>query len=229
MSRLIAAYPEHLAGVEGNELVWKDGTRMVIDDGRGAKPFETLLASPDLKDMFYAPYPVGGQAIPPAVNVDPGRVRHAAFFDKIYGDCRSGAVAANLVEIVWLPRKWGRRLQVTRLNGVAARLEAVSKVLDALPARFDPYLYPSAGTYNCRPIAGTDRVSAHGHGIAIDIALKHAHYWRWTKPDASGRYPYRNAIPMEIVEIFEAHGFIWGGKWYHYDSMHFEYRPEMFP
>ncbi|MDP3291618.1 MAG: M15 family metallopeptidase, partial [Sulfuricurvum sp.] len=23
------------------------------------------------------------------------------------------------------------------------------------------------------------------------------------------------------------HGFIWGGRWYHYDTMHFEYRPEL--
>jgi hypothetical protein len=29
------------------------------------------------------------------------------------------------------------------------------------------------------------------------------------------------------VEIFEKHGFIWGGRWYHYDTMHFEYRPEI--
>jgi len=36
-----------------------------------------------------------------------------------------------------------------------------------------------------------------------------------------------NEIPWEIVHIFEKHGFIWGGKWYHYDTMHFEYRPEM--
>ena len=25
----------------------------------------------------------------------------------------------------------------------------------------------------------------------------------------------------------EKHGFIWGGRWYHYDTMHFEYRPEL--
>ena len=34
-------------------------------------------------------------------------------------------------------------------------------------------------------------------------------------------------MPREIVDIFERHGFIWGGKWYHYDTMHFEYRPEL--
>ena len=38
---------------------------------------------------------------------------------------------------------------------------------------------------------------------------------------------YRNKIPMAIVEPFEKKGFIWGGRWYHYDTMHFEYRPEL--
>jgi D-alanyl-D-alanine carboxypeptidase-like protein len=32
-------------------------------------------------------------------------------------------------------------------------------------------------------------------------------------------------MPRDIVDIFERHGFIWGGKWY--DTMHFEYRPEL--
>ena len=48
-----------------------------------------------------------------------------------------------------------------------------------------------------------------------------------SKPAADGRIPYKNEIPWEIVRIFERHGFIWGGKWYHYDTMHFEYRPEI--
>ena len=38
---------------------------------------------------------------------------------------------------------------------------------------------------------------------------------------------YQNRYPHEIVEIFERHGFIWGGRWYHYDTMHFEFRPEI--
>ena len=37
---------------------------------------------------------------------------------------------------------------------------------------------------------------------------------------------YANRIPLEIIRVFEKHGFIWGGRWYHYDTMHFEYRPE---
>ena len=145
----------------------------------------------------------------------------------MYGDCKAGGVAGNLVDVVWLPKKWGQTIKATRINGVANRLAKISSELDALPARFDQFLFPSAGTYVCRPIAGTAQISAHGHGIAIDIATKRAHYWRWSGGKAGGEIPYRNSIPFEIVEIFEKHGFIWGGKWYHYDTMHFEYRPEL--
>jgi D-alanyl-D-alanine carboxypeptidase len=227
IARLIAAYPAFLDRVDGNVLVWKDGTRMTIDDGRGAKDHEALLASADIKDMFYTPYPVGRTREPPGRNADPGRARNSAFFNKMYGDCQAGGVASNLVDVVWLPKKWGKPLKATRINGVAAKLAAVSAELDALPLQFDQFLFPSAGTYVCRPIAGTTRVSAHGHGIAIDIATKPAHYWLWSGGKAGAAIPYRNAIPFEIVEIFERHGFVWGGKWYHYDTMHFEYRPEL--
>jgi hypothetical protein len=226
--RLLNAYPQFLERRDGNSLVWRDGKRMTIDDGRGAKTPAERLDSPDLKDMLMTPYPQV-EAPPPVLDSDPGRARNSAFFLAMYGDCEKGGVSANLVPVVWLPKKWGKTLQVTRINGVAERLAAISAELDALPARFDTYLYPPAGTYNCRPIAGTTRLSPHGLGIAIDIATKHTDYWRWNKPGSNGRYPYRNRIPAEIVAIFEKHGFIWGGKWYHYDTMHFEYRPELRP
>ena len=148
-------------------------------------------------------------------------------FHKMYGDCRRNEVPAQLAPVAWLPKKKGGMLQITRINGVDKKLSLVSDELDALPASFDKFLLPVAGGYNCRPIAGTSRPSAHGTGTAVDIAVKHAHYWRWSKPDADNRYPYRNAVPPEIVRVFEKHGFIWGGKWYHYDTMHFEYRPEI--
>ena len=227
MAALVAAYPAFLAGFEGNDIVWKDGTRMAFDDGRGVKDFERRLAEPDLEDMFYAPYPLGRSGLAPPANSDPGRVRYQPFFARMYGDCGKGEVTGHLVDVVWLPTKSGQRVKATRINGVAARLQAVSDELDRLPKEMTRYLVPSAGTYNCRVVAGTDRQSAHGLGIAIDIAVAHADYWRWTRPGADGRYAYRNRIPWEIVEAFERHGFIWGGKWHHFDTMHFEYRPEI--
>ncbi len=225
--RLLAAYPEQLERIESGILVWRDGTRMPLDDGKGEKPFAEWLDHPDIEDMLAVPYPEGDLALPPAKDVDPGRARNTAFFDKVYGDCRKGEVEKNLSTVVWLPKKTGQRLPFSKVNGAAQHLEAVSRELDELPAKFDVYLFPSAGTYNCRPIAGTNRISAHGQGIAIDIALKHSDYWRNTSPGKDGGYAYRNEIPMEIVRVFERHGFIWGGKWHHYDTMHFEYRPEL--
>ena len=227
LARLLAAYPDQLAAIEGNTLVWRDGTRMELDDGKGPKSFEAWLEDPDIEDMLAIPYPAGDLTAPPQKNIDPGRGRNAHFFDKMYGDCRKGEVAKNLVEIAWLPGKTHQRLKVTKVNGVDKRLTAISRELGLLPAKFDPFLIPAAGATNCRVIAGTDRPSAHGYGIALDIALKHAHYWRWPKTGPSKALAYKNEIPMEIVRIFEQHGFIWGGKWYHYDTMHFEYRPEL--
>ncbi len=227
-SRLLAAYPDHLERVEGNALVWRDGTRMPIDDGHGSKAFEEWLSSPDIEDTLALAYPAFAPATPPATNFDPGRARNAAFFDKMYGDCSKDEVKSGLRKVAWLPSRSRQSITVTSVNGVADRLAAISGELDRLPPRFDVFLKPAAGGYVCRAIAGTGRGSAHGYGIAVDVALKRTHYWRWSNAGGGG-IAYRNDIPLEIVSIFEKHGFIWGGRWYHYDTMHFEYRPELIP
>ena len=222
---LIAAYPGHLSQIDGNSLVWRDGTRMPISDGIAGKDFETLLDKPDLDDMFAQPYRAGPPTGPPRRNQDPGRIRYEPFFLKMYGDCRKGEVQARLRRVKWMPSRGGGTVAVTSVNGVAERLEAVVRELETLPAEFTRYLVPSGGTLNCRSIAGTNRRSMHAYGAAIDINTSLGDYWRWPKPSAD--VTYRNRIPFEIVEVFERHGFIWGGKWYHYDTMHFEYRPEL--
>ena len=228
-ARIAAAYPEHIARIEDGKVHWRDGAVTAFDDGQGDKPFEAWLDSPDVEDMLRLTYPRGPAAKPPPAGSDPGRARNHEFFVKIYGDCSKGGVARHLVDVVWLPAKYGKKIKVTRVNGVARRVAAISRELDALPKKFDRHLQPPAGTYNCRAVAGTGRASAHGYGIAIDIATATSDYWRWSRP-GPGRTPaWRNRIPHEIVAIFEAHGFIWGGKWHHYDTMHFEYRPELLP
>jgi hypothetical protein len=128
-----------------------------------------------------------------------------------------------LVPVDW----FGQRLQFNREAGAADALRAVAAALAGQPDLL-PYLQPSAGTFNWRLVAGTQRLSNHSFGIAIDLHVKHAHYWRWSKEFKAGKpLVYQNAIPQRIVQAFEAAGFIWGGKWYHYDTMHFEYRPEL--
>ncbi|MGB0747665.1 MAG: M15 family metallopeptidase [Magnetospiraceae bacterium] len=227
LDALVAAYPDHLVRHDGKTLFWRDGTEMVISDGDAAKDFEALLNRPDLDDMFAFAYPAGGALASPPENVDPGRVRYEPLFVKMYGNCHSGEVGERLRAVPWLPKHGGGTVRITTVNGVDRALAAVSAELDDLPENYMRYLIPSAGTYNCRTIAGTDRFSVHAFGAAIDISTKTTNYWRWTKPDASGAYPWRNQVPDAIVRIFEKHGFIWGGRWYHYDTMHFEYRPEL--
>lgn len=220
--KLIKAYPEHLIACENNNLVWRNGERQLYDDGK-QKTFDQLLEQADVEDMFAFPYPVGANSYaPPAVNVDAGRIRNEAFFKRMYGENQS-AVKDNLTTLKWLPKSDGETLKIQSVNGIAAKLEQVSKELDELSPALKKYVIDTSGIFNWRVISGTDRLSNHSFAIAIDINTKHADYWQWAK----GGYAYKNSIPHEIVEIFEKHGFIWGGKWYHYDTMHFEYRPEL--
>ena len=149
---LIAAYPDFLERVEEGTLVWKDGTRMPLDDGKGAKSLERKLADPDIEDMFSMPYPVGETGVPPPADFDPGRVRFGPLFDKMYGNCLAGSIQKALVPVVWLPTKAAARLMFNSVNGAAEQLRKVSEELDKLPPRFLEFLHPSAGTYNCRPI-----------------------------------------------------------------------------
>ena len=147
----------------------------------------------------------------------------------MYGDCRKNEVTKHMRAVRWMPKTQAQTVQITTVNDVAARMErVVAGLVERLPDRFRAWLVPSAGTYNCRVVADTGQPSMHASGAAIDINVKFSDYWHWARGKANGAIPYRNRIPFEIVEVFETENFIWGGKWYHYDTMHFEYRPEMF-
>jgi hypothetical protein len=205
-----------------NQLILSDNTKICYDD-RKRKSFYQLLNSADIEDMFRFTYPKGARGFgkAPAKNFDPGRIRNEKFFKKMYGN-RASEVKKRLVTLNWVKGK----IKVTRVNGVDKDIKEVVKDLKRLLVKhpeYMKYLYPIGGTFSWRKIAGTKRLSVHSFGAAIDINVKYSAYWRWSK----GKYRYQNKIPLDIVKIFEKHGFIWGGKWYHYDTMHFEYRPEL--
>lgn len=225
LDALVAAYPDRLVRHDDRYIYWRDGTRMPAWDGKAHKSFNQLLRDASILDQFRLPYPRGRLTSHPPVNDDPGRFRNEAFFNKMYGDCRKGDVRRELVTIVWLPHTWGHRIAVTRVNGVARRLQAISNEIDALPDSIKRAAYPIAGVYSCRAVADTGKPSVHSYAAAIDLNTQYSDYWYWHRNERPLRY--RNRMPQEIVDIFERHGFIWGGKWYHYDTMHFEYRPEL--
>lgn len=225
-SEYLKAYPDHIARVSKNQIIWKDSTVMTFDDGK-KKSFAELLQNADLEDQLIQKYPRTIIQKPPTLNQDPGRFRYEPFFRKMYGNTQEG-IRKNLTEIIWLPKTLKKKLLVTKINQVDKHFQALSDELEAHPELMK-YIDNPAGTFSYRVISGTDRLSMHSYGIAIDINLNLSHYWQWDCKCKDENVPltYKNLISAKVVEIFEKHGFIWGGKWYHYDTMHFEYRPEL--
>jgi len=90
--------------------------------------------------------------------------------------------------------------------------------------------------WNWRNVAGSASRSNHSYGIAIDILPKSLEgketYWQWAAQRGKDWWniPYEDRYhpPDAVIKSFEAYGFIWGGKWAIFDTMHFEYRPEVF-
>ncbi len=226
--KLVASYPDLLAKIEDATLVWKDGTRMPLDDGVKGKSFEQMLRNASLADQLRQTYKRGKPAQNPGIDESPGRIRHEGFFTRMYGDCKKAEVTKRMRNVRWMPKTKSQVIQVSTVNDVAGRLERVIAELDGMPDRFKAFLVPSAGTYNCRVVVDTGKPSMHASGAAIDVSTAKSDYWVWARGKGTGAIPYRNKIPFEIVEAFEKENFVWGGKWYHYDTMHFEYRPEMF-
>ncbi|HEY8209011.1 MAG TPA: M15 family metallopeptidase [Myxococcaceae bacterium] len=220
LSRWYAVHPER----DGNGhwvAVLDDGVTVPWEDGRAGKGFEEKLAAPDVEDAFSIPYRAGTVRPVTVVDEDPGRIRVDALFRATFGHTEE-EVRRQLEPVKLL----GQRLLVHRrarpaFERVNARLEALVRNDPGLR----PFLQHLGGTFLWRTIANTDRQSAHSYGVSLDINVKRSHYWEWQKPKEPIRW--RNEIPQAIVDAFEAEGFIWGGRWYHYDTMHFELRPEL--
>lgn len=220
---LVAAYPGIVCRVEANTLHFCDGTTLPFDDGQ-QKTHQDRLATPDLQDQLHIAYRTTHDL--PAVDEESGRIRYEPFFKKIYGQNKA-AVAGQLTPVRWYPSPGRRKVRFSTSAGAAKALSAVSMELAKLPAKFRKYLKKPPQTFVWRKIRKTHRLSAHSFGIALDIGIQWSDYWQWRKPRDDGTIKYRNRFPMEIVRIFEKHGFIWGGRWYRFDTMHFEYRPEL--
>ena len=219
---LVRAYPEQLARFDTEHVYWHDGSSMPIVDAQ----FTSEDQSVSLVQQMSEAYPFGERYVFGEHQTnDSGRVRSMPFLQKMYGATKE-EVEQNLVPIQWMPKSRNRRILVTKVNGVDRQLAKVSRDIERLPRALREFCTKVCGTFNWRTIAGSDQLSAHAFGIAIDINVASSSYWQWDI-EKHGAMNFVNRFPQEVVEIFERHGFIWGGKWKHYDSMHFEYRPEL--
>lgn len=216
--RIIMAYPDFHISYRENVIYFPDGTKIICDDGK-EKSFIEKLDDCDIEDMFSMTYDTTA-TIPVYLN-DCGRGRNEALFKKMYG-ISEAEVRRNLAQVSW----FGQKIPFTKVNGAAHQLEKVANELTGVPG-LRKYL-TNASSFYWRKVRGANRQSAHSYGIAIDINTSFSNYWLWSNPKCTetDKLKYENHIPKEIVRIFEKYGFIWGGRWYHYDTMHFEYRPE---
>lgn len=215
---IIKSYPSFNIRYSDNKLVFEDGFAIVCDDGKN-KGFTEMLDDSDVEDMFSMSYDT--TALKPSYLNDCGRGRNENLFKKMYGE-NEVEVNRNLIKVDW----FGQKILFTSVNGAAKQLTKVASELETKPD-LRKYL-TNASSFYWRKVRGANRQSAHSYGIAIDINTSYSNYWLWSNPNSSetDEIKYENKIPIEIVKIFEKHGFIWGGRWYHYDTMHFEYRPE---
>jgi hypothetical protein len=238
---LAAAYPEAVRIVEDTQagciFAFSNGQRVPFADGRALTP-EQRLEDADLATVLSQPYPPGKIPLPAPIGREAGRWRNYPLLQAAYGATR-GEVEANLDSVDFL----GVPIRFNRKNGAAEALQQVARDIandSWLMAFVKPIIVAGhAGKpdtvldndcvsgWNWRRIAGTDRLSPHAFGIALDINNPFAvkpKYWRWRKNGKT--VSQLDPIPWPLIEVFEKHGFIWGGKWNHFDTMHFEFRPE---
>lgn len=221
------AYPETIVGVDKDTrgkvwLILKSGKKLLYDDQR-KKTEEEKLVDTDLQDLLEQPYPLQPIQKLPKTGEDPGRIRSYELLGETYGENRR-VIEKNL-SLVKTARS---RLQFNGNNNAADSLKRAMLQLEQLSESnggVRKNVYPISGTYGYRKIAGTNRLSPHSFGIAIDLAVNPLDYWKWANRIQGQKR--LEAYPKEIVSIFENNGFIWGGKWGHFDIMHFEYRPEL--
>lgn len=229
-------------------LVTYNGTTLYWANGR--------ILPKDLKDDWktyrsyvYYTYPL---EIPNPAKIEPKRVaslnryaqqtrktskstyQEGSFAKELYGANTADGIAEHIVDT----RLFGRKIRIHSL--VEPHLTKVNDEVYRY-AEIDPETkafldgIKSVWGYNWRDISGTMIISYHSYGLAVDILPYNPSnkviYWQWASRfrDDWLQVPLRErwSPPESVIRIFENNGFIWGGKWTLYDTMHFEYRPEM--
>lgn len=223
---IMLAYPGYVSGIEMNGgnvyIVMKSGKKVIYDDKK-VKNHDQKMANADLEDMMEQIYPSDNLKKLMDINFDPGRFRVYELLKDVYGNSQQ-RVQQNLANV---STSYGS-LQFNRNNNAAIALKgALSELMSLSKNNADvrKALFPSSGTFNYRNIAGTNLLSPHSFGIAIDFARDKRDYWKWASREEGEKR--LKSYPEEVVSTLEKYNFIWGGKWGHFDILHFEYRPEI--
>jgi flavodoxin len=167
------------------------------------------------------------------MSVNPGAVR-SPFFETLW--------QARTREEAFSHQQWinflGRSVQIHRdiiepLGRVEARIQELAKNDPEIRGWLNNLA--SITGWNWRNVAGSENRSYHSYGAAVDLLMKAQAgmetYWQWTAAKGidwrSVPAEKRQNPPAAAIRAFEEQGFIWGGRWPRYDTMHFEYHPEL--
>lgn len=222
---LQTAYSDLIVSSDSKAVSLDGQTWFELGEIRAIAP-EAALRDPTLREQFKYRYPLAFDLkLREEPFFDPGRLRQSAFFEALYFTTADAARAS--LQSVRAPGLMAGAFQVTRKRNVACQLEAALAALVATSEDYSALFAGAGGGFNWRQIAGTTRLSTHSFGIAVDVNAQIGKYWRWTGAPAGAVPHYDNEIPESLVTTMERFGFIWGGKWHHFDGMHFEYRPEL--
>jgi len=212
-----------------------------------------LLPERELKNMakyrayqFYK-YPV---ELPPQTEVSPEEVemylswtnptganmlsRSGFFLDVLWKASTIKETEKQIVDITFLGKNTSIHKGIQpKLAIIEKQIQEAAKTDDTIKTWIEN-LSP-AGGYYYRAIANSKSRSYHSYGLAIDLLPEKLDdkqtYWLWASKERDDWWnvPYseRYHPPKKVIEIFESYGFVWGGKWVMFDTMHFEYRPEV--
>lgn len=223
---LMVAYPETIKDVvvkDNKVYCITSNNKEILYDDKKEKSHDEKLSNADLQDALEQVYPLEMITSISPTNFEPGRIRCYPLLNEIYGYDQN-SIEKNLTSL-----KYGYTNY--RFNSKAnanINLENALKVVMPLAnSRSDiaSILYPASGTYNYRTISGTGRLSPHAYAIAIDLKTDSRDYWKWTNAQQGLKRILE--YPEDLVKAFENNYFVWGGKWNHFDTLHFEYRPEI--
>jgi peptidoglycan LD-endopeptidase CwlK len=222
---LIQGYPDIIKSADMQSVVLSNDITFAYRTSSEKSTWDEKINNADFETQLSQIYDVGGIDTPPDYLSDPGRLRYQPFFQALYGKDKK-EIEQNLVTIKWPTLKGNVKLRVNKMAGVDKKLFLIGQEIAKLP-KAQRIWAEGACTYEYRVIKDTDRLSMHSFGIAIDLAPTKTQYWKGEATSETAKIGYKNTMPLSIVRIFEKYGFIWGGRWYHYDTMHFEYRPEL--
>ncbi|AEF85158.1 putative lipoprotein [Treponema primitia ZAS-2] len=252
-----AAYSNRFSPAVFQDRDWTlemDGVRWYYAQGRFL-PQEDAYRPEDFRPPFlyrYTPEPSGGEASPwqDTANRILSRRQYTG-----YGPNRitanPGAKRSPFVEAIWQAgnrteayahQQWikflGWSVQVHQdivapLSRVEARIQELAQDSPEIQGWIKNLA--SITAWNWRNVAGSESRSFHAYGVAVDLLMKAQAgmetYWQWTAAKGINWQTVpaekRQNPPAPVIRAFEEQGFIWGGRWPRYDTMHFEYHPEL--